>query len=1078
MAIREYLFDNLNFNDRIFSISEEIKHQSLCQVEISFDDGNNYNIIDINKYEIIESIIILNDIDYFKKKKNILIKVADLSSELDLVAIPFTTDIKEDNEEITENEEFISQSLIDDNNLKTSITNLEDEIEIEQTTITDNENTIESNENVIENNVVNIEDSIETYNNIIDIYKQIKLGKITTEENFNDDYSIDTEYYDNLKDEAIIDKDEAETYASEADVSNNLDISRLTTAKSSINSSLNNIKEYTKNIRTQEINAIDYKYKTLHYLNTAKNYYNTTEEFKKLSLEAKNDAESAENEIEIIKDQIEENSISNIIDDSSVLVDKTFSSYKTEEVLDNSLDLTKIKNSNYLENLKTYGEFYNLTDIDEVTEDDEFKIYKDGNYKRIKISDLKNKIIDKDFNNFYETYNITSEDKLLVYNGSYLKTSKLNNKKYGFDTQVGLDENSVPIIRKYFKLDYTNINTINFEIDKNDYDIGNIYSIKSNINNTLNFKKSYAFVEDNIIKIPSDGYSNCNVIIDCNIIDIVDDNPLIYDGTFNESNSVITNATYYNGNIYNVLNTDSSINIVEYEQETEDGPFKSYRSETTLLMNNLDIFEATNTQFKTKKLIKEGDSIYINNIDGEKLINIGEITEETTEGDLSYTLDETESGIYPSSVRCFKNVDNDYLVETVFSSSLITFRKLNKDNKLTELNTNTIAPSYFTGGTTFAINGDHILNTNVEKYNGCIYVLVHISNLNRIALIKYNPSDNSITATINNIYYNYAPSFLSIIDGYIFTIAGYNNAYLLKLDFNLNVINTSTYEYKSTTSLPVVVKLHKTKEGYYLMLNKTYTNNGNRLIDSSSLNPIKSIFQNSYCRFNYDENIIFAIENNGDIIKVDSANYDTFGTNLFNYNNSLLNSTISAGIDTWLYLGEFSGYKYWLIKGIYNGYYNYLKLEVSTGTYSILNNTEFSTTSSGYAYVLAYYYEDDGKLRIFDSSTTSYVLDFRPYEAGYIVDISSENLSTAPTVVWQKPEIVFKSGVSDTTGITTSDLSIKSEVSRTITGDFITIETEETEESTNTKRFYMWQIIAKNFNYLKKVITYLTKKES
>ena len=1133
MAIRTYNFNNISELERTFSIGEPVNHQSLLKLEISFDNGNTFEVVDINKYEIIDkSLIVFNKDDYFKNKKNVKISVADTSSELGEVAIPFTSDIKNDNSEITDDELFIANSLIEDTNIKNNINTLATEINVNSVTISNNKNTVVDNKTTIENNVVDINDSIDISNNIINDYRKINNShlSLSEQEPFNDDYTFDTVFYDNLKDTAINNKDLAVQYADEADVSNNLDLSRITTAKSSIDSSVDNIMASTKTAREQRDIAVDKGNRTLFY---EKKTSNAKIKAENAATSATNDANTS-NDIKTqvldITNNITKGSVTDIINDNSVESDKTYSSNKVEDTLNNVFDTLDVKTSQELDTIKNNSDFGNEDTFNGTLnpDNDRLKIFKDSSnkYGTTTISEVGDIVRDKDFMYFNtKETNIDNNDKFLYYNtmiNQYKKLGYINFQDFGNKKNVGYEQDGItPIIRTYYTLDVNYIVGNNFEFNLGNNNIGTIYKIKANINNNVIFQEQDFFIEGGILKIPNIGYANCNLTIDSTIIDVINDDPLQFFNNFDSNNTNITNATYDTGDIVNDINKVSDIYINEYEQEQVDGAFKYTQTDLWLDMNNLNITNANTLTFDTTKLIEVGDSIYVDNLNQEKLIGANEInTQVINAGDLGYLEDTgyTDPQILKNNLLIGKDYTftTDLYSNTKYTNNVAGFDTLgvhikiySKDINQTLLIDKIILPHEIFGTTDIydqSIGNNHfgnlefdyfttrnaIIDNNILTFGTwSIYTKYTSSSTHEdeiyVHMIRLDLSTGNIITT-NQIGYNntttgvkngFGQLYNQFKDGNNYILIGYDNdssGYIIcKTDNNFNIIG-------SKIALPdnnmKYSRIHNYSNDYYLFTPYIQGGVSLFLINKTDFSIYKQGgYSNSIAYPYYDSELNIVIMN-----AYDSNNYRTtyvYDVSESNFGNLLYQTNTVTTIN---FMPVFSHSDDTSKVYFYNIYYNDLcALVIKKSDLSITNDVSgnYGQINGDYNnYVFGF--RNNDKNTVFLSTeypTERLIINNKPGINQYTVNIGSLNLDTAPTTVWQKPEIEFKSGLSDTTGILPADLTTKTELSREITsGDELKISFNKYDEDTNTKRFFMWEILASNFNKLKKVITFLKKK--
>lgn len=1068
--IRNYIFKTKK--EIKFSLPEDIKHQQFIKLERSYD-GIEYKVLDITKYDIIDkSLITLN----FKIEKETFIKisVADTGSELGEVAIPYKSDIEDVLDNLTETEQTLLQYINEAETKQTQITNLKNNILSNELSINNSANTIENNTTTIENNEKDVYQILIDTNNTIRGLKTITEQRILEKEPFNDDYTFDITQFNTLKDEAIADKNQAEIYANEADVSNNLDVSQIDLALSSINSSLDNIKASVV-ISTAAYNqALNNKNKCVQYKNKVVKWNTNGQFYAQETTNLKSQAEDLKTQIlEKIEDFGE---ITDIIDDGNIVGDKTYSSLKSYELITDGDLPENTKTSQEINEIKIESLFNNTNELVGVLPTDKIKYYRtqDKGYYNCSFQDLKNKIYQKDFMTKEETNSINYNTYLNIsQSGNYRKTKKKSFIEYSHEVIVGYVDGS-PIFRNYFQI--TNNDGINFIIPKGELDIGNIINIQAMVSNETVFK-NVNYIDDGInILIDKSMFSYCNVIIDSTIIDIIDDSPLLYENNFSALNTTISNSTYDEfGKIVNNYGTISEITNTPYEQEIEDGGFKEYNSQITLELQDLEATEQTTSTFKTMKQVVNGQHLYLDNYLSE--VAISGVVENQIGGD--YTITNT-TGLHTQINSYNKEVINGKMIKVSISSNKPVITKMTNNNSLTIEQTNTIQTSYFTsqlpGFTT--LNVSKIINNYNLSFDGSYFYFSYFIQYNTsntmIFVCKCNPSNLSIISSykcnLDNLYnsYDYIVGG-SVIDGFAyFSIhpSGNYYLYLRRVDlYNLSFIGSDIFV--GSEKGGNYGQFFKTNEGYivYWKTNETviYVLSGTTLgiVKSHSL---ISNYNLQIKKINGNRALIcFRQDTNYHCIKTIDLKYSSFG-NVFQNETNIYRAIEGEPF----YLGVFNNNEYYIVGN------RYLKYDLSSFVYTLQNISIGITWGNN---TIGGILNSDNKLIVFHNTNNNQsIIDNRPLEAQYTVTIPTQ--PTTIETVYLKPIITLKDGLKDDNTIVVGDLSEKELFINTeLSGaNLIVYETNTTQEQTDTKRFYMWNIVAEKFNKLKKVVTYFKKK--
>lgn len=1067
--IRQYIFKTTK--EIKFSLPEDIKHQQFIKLERSYD-GIEYKVLDITKYDIIDkSLITLN----FKIEKETFIKisVADTGSELGKVAIPYKSDIEDVLDNLTETEQTLLQYIDEAKIKQTQVTNLKNNILSNELSINNGATTIENNTTTIENNSEDVYQVLIDTNNTVRGLKTITEKRIVEKEPFSDDYTFDIIPFNTLRDEVIADKNQAEIYANEADVSNNLDIASIGLALSSINSSLDNIKAsvlistaaYNKALNNKN-KCVQYKNKVVKWNTDGAFYSQETTNLKAQALDLKQQ----------ILDKIEEfGAITDIIDDGNILGDKTYSSLKSYELITNGELPENTKTSQELNEIKTSSDFNNTNELIGVLSTDKIKYYrsKDKGYYNCSFQDLKNTIYQKDFMTKEETNSINYKTYLnIAQDGIYRKTKKKSFIEYSHEVIVGYVESS-PIFRNYFQI--TNNDGTNFIIPKGELDIGNIINIQAMVSNGIVFK-NVNYIDDGInILIEKDMFSYCNVIIDSTIIDIVDDSPLLYENNFSALNTIISNATYDEfGKIVNNYGMISEITNTPYEQEVEDGGFKEYNSQITLELQDLEATEQTTSTFKTMKQVVNGQELYLDNYLSEATIS--GVVENQIGGD--YTIVKTTDTNQSTTGGFIKSIGGKIVKIKQVGNQIVITRHSNTTTLPVEY-TYTIDSTYFTNQIAgfktlsyFAIfvNG----NDKIQDDGNYFYFSVAIKEANdHLFLVKCSIYSFQIVQTWKfTIFYglNHIMTGGSVIDGHVF-YQRRRASQSEKYDMFFYKINLTTFVIESKEGY-YGEHVYKTSEGTVCVAGSGYLNS----FENRKLNIPTFTFTNySSVGTNGSIKYILTPENHL-IVRYSGGAYDKhriYSLNNANYGSVLYNgSTIYYPIRGELvYLGTFNGEIYTLSAG------TYLKYNISLGTYTEVSVSMSPISGMSGHYVTTNVKNSDGKeIVFFNTNANQFTIDNRPLQPQYTVTIPTQP-QTIETV-YLKPQITFKDGLKDDNTIVVGDL-IENElfINTELSGaNLIVYETNTTSEPTDTKRFYMWNILASKFNKLKKVLTYFKKK--
>jgi len=1070
MALQEYIF-NTKKGETKFSIGKEIRHQLLVEVEKADANDMVFHKVSIDKYDIIDNIIV------FKKSylnTFIKVKVEDNMDGLDRITIPFKDDITENKEDIEEANQRLIESITYNTDTQNELEIIEDEVDPIDLLIQTNTDLIKQNTFLIVD--TDITQAIKTGNEAIEIYKEV-INAGTKVIDFDDEFEFDTEYYDNLKDQAIIDKNNAEQYALESDVSNNVELGKIDTAHSSIVSSINNIKISTKEANDSAFLCNGYRNNCLSYKNkTFKDNKNANE----WAITAENNkiyAETAQLEAENSRDNVE--LIANIINDSSIVSNQTYSSSKTENVfIDNLTVAEDIVTSDVLETLITDSNFGSLPTFDSSTLvwEDEIKTYKPyiDEYNRNNFATLYDEIYKKSFGTQSEKNKYNLGDRLVIYsNGAYLGSTRLNNMNYGYNQDIGTDISGNPILRNFFYLDSSRIIDGYFNLILDTYDIDKIIKMEATITNLTTYQTSIPFIEDGILKVFANNYAtNCSIMVDSTIGGVVPDDDLLFQNNFNDSNTLLWNSTYDIDN--NIVSDDftwiSSIEMVPpYQQEPEDSGFRSFYSELTFELFEYTFYDATNLLFKTADKVVEDQSILVDSV--EKVVLAEDLTTIESGGDLSVTREIIDN----NSVYKGMYLMDDYIC----SLNLLTFTVHNKDNTLSIAHSLTIDKTDIISDATSLwvsnVNGMH------ENIGNLLYVAGFVSSTSlgyRNFLIIYDCSNNTFTSRYGSSAVSSTGTGIigctSIIDGYLYTTTGTSNGLLCKFDLNLNLITLVTNvkyrnEYNKTN---YIGKIYKTNENTLLWASRStnrYAGGIIYIIDINTLDRLKTLgIKGALVRFDYDEGIIWYSNYWDEYLMVYEINNNNF-VKKFQYD---INTTTNDGTADFIYIGLFDNKKYWIVN------------KISTSCYFLikdLNTMDFSLSAYPYKfsverdkYPLCYYWNEDNNLVVFNRYSENVTISAAPINNEYIVDISDMGLATPPTKITSSlPLLNFFSDV-DTDGTFPDDLPERIQVDTIIDGNKVKITTELIEVPTSDKRFYKW-FVDGFFYKLKKIVTHFTK---
>lgn len=1078
--IRQYIFKTTK--EIKFSLPEDIKHQQFIKLERSYD-GIEYKVLDITKYDIIDkSLITLN----FKIEKETFIKisVADTGLELGEVAIPYKSDIEDVLDNLTETEQTLLQYIDEAEIKQTQVTNLKNNILSNELSINNGATTIENNTTTIENNEKDVYQILIDTNNTIRGLKTITEQRIIEKEPFNDYYTFDITPFNTLKDEAIADKNKAEIYANEADVSNNLDVSQIDLALSSINSSLDNIKAsvvistaaYNKALNNKN-KCVQYKNKVVKWNTNGQFYSQETTNLKAQALDLKQQ----------ILDKIEEfGTITDIIDDGNIVGDKTYSSLKSYELITDGDLPENTKTSQEINEIKIESLFNNTNELVGVLPTDKIKYYRtqDKGYYNCSFQDLKNKIYQKDFMTKEETNSINYNTYLNIsQSGNYRKTKKKSFIEYSNEVIVGYINGS-PIFRNYFQI--TNNDGINFIIPKGELDIGNIINIQAMVSNETVFKNVNYFDDGINILIDKGMFSYCNVIIDSTIIDIIDDSPLLYENNFSALNTTISNATYDEfGKIVNNYGMVSEITNTPYEQEIEDGGFKEYNSQITLELQNLEATNQTTSTFKTMKQVVNGQELYLDNYLSE--VSISGVVENQVGGD--YTIVKTTDTNQSTTDGVIKSIGGKIVRIKQVGNQIVITRHSNTTTLPIEY-TYTIDSTYFTNQITapsiftslssfeFFVNGyDKIQDDGDYFYFSVVIRGEGIAN--HLFLVKCLISSFSIVQSWKflglyglDVVNGDVMTCGSVIDGYVFyqarrvSTSETYNTYLYKINLTTLEIQEKTGYYGE--------HVYKTSEGTVCLAGSGYLRNFQNFklnIPTFSLTNFVSV--EAYGSIKY----ILTPENHL-IVRYYTESGGNYNHRIYSLNNANYGSVLYNGTTIYLpilgelvYLGTFNGEIYTLSAG------RYLKYNINLGTYTqIYVNMKPMSGINGNIITTNVKNSDGKEIVFFNTNANQFTIDNRPLESEYTVTVPTQ--TNTISTVYLKPEITLKDGLKDDNTIVVGDLSEKELFINTeLSGaNLIVYETNTTQEQTDTKRFYMWNIVAEKFNKLKKVVTYFKKK--